>query len=118
MTKAEQDGLARLAECRRRIDQVDLRLLKLLNLRTSIVEEIGRIKQALSLPIYEPNREDQVFANVVSHNRGPLAADAVRRVFERIIDEMRSIQREQMLDSGRARDVAPAHPEAAGDIEE
>jgi chorismate mutase-like protein len=111
MTKGEQDGLARLAECRRRIDDVDLRLLKLLNERTSIVEEIGRIKQSLSLPIYEPKREDQVFENVVSHNSGPLAGDAVRRVFERIIDEMRSIQRERMLDGDRARDIEPARTE-------
>jgi chorismate mutase len=102
MTKAEQDGLAKLADCRRRIDDVDLRLLKLLNERTSIVEEIGRIKQSLSLPIYEPKREDQVFENVVSHNSGPLAGDSVRRVFERIIDEMRTIQRERMLEKGSA----------------
>lgn len=118
MTKAEQDGLARLAECRRRIDDVDLRLLKLLNERTSIVEEIGRIKQSLSLPIYEPKREDQVFENVVLHNPGPLAAEAVRRVFERIIDEMRSIQRERMLDGGPARDVESAHSNAVGDTED
>ena len=102
MTKTEQEGLAKLADCRQRIDDVDLRLLKLLNERTSIVEEIGRIKQSLSLPIYEPKREDQVFENVVSHNPGPLAGDSVRRVFERIIDEMRSIQRERMLEKGSA----------------
>ncbi len=115
MSKTEQDGLERLAECRRRIDDVDLRLLKLLNERTRIVEEIGRVKRSLSLPIYEPKREDQVFDNVVSHNRGPLADDAVRRVFERIIDEMRSIQRERMLDSDRARDIEPAHSDAIED---
>jgi len=57
-----------LANCRERIDAVDLELLKLLNRRTAIVEEIGRIKQALTLPIYEPRREDQVFANVLNSN--------------------------------------------------
>ena len=79
------------------IDDVDLRILELLNQRTMIVEEIGRIKQALALPIYEPRREDDVFRNVTRHNLGPLPPDAVKRVFERIIDEMRQIQRTKMV---------------------
>jgi chorismate mutase len=86
-----------LAECRKRIDVLDIQILGLLNERTRVVEEIGRIKQTLSLPIYEPKREDQVFHNVTTHNQGPLSPEAVKRVFERIIDEMRSIQRDKML---------------------
>lgn len=89
-------SIQRLAECRQKIDAVDLRLLVLLNERTRIVEEIGRIKQNLSLPIYEPKREDQVFHNVTSNNKGPLSAEALKRIFERIIDEMRNIQRDKM----------------------
>jgi chorismate mutase-like protein len=89
-------SIQRLAECRQQIDAVDLQLLALLNERTRIVEEIGRIKQDLSLPIYEPKREDQVFHNVTSNNDGPLSAEALKRIFERIIDEMRNIQREKM----------------------
>ena len=90
-------SIQRLAECRTLIDAVDLKLLALLNERTRIVEEIGRIKQNLSLPIYEPKREDQVFHNVTSNNNGPLTAEALRRIFERIIDEMRNIQRDKMF---------------------
>ena len=89
-------SIQRLAECRNQIDAVDLKLLALLNERTRIVEEIGRIKQDLSLPIYEPKREDQVFHNVTNHNQGPLSGEALRRIFERIIDEMRNIQRDKM----------------------
>ena len=89
-------GLARLSECRVLIDAVDLRILELLNERTSIVQEIGKVKQTLTLPIYEPKREEQVFANITSHNEGPLPNDAVKRVFERIIDEMRSVQQQRM----------------------
>ena len=89
-------SIQRLAECRNQIDTVDLKLLALLNERTRIVEEIGRIKQDLSLPIYEPKREDQVFHNVTSNNNGPLSAEALKRIFERIIDEMRNIQRDKM----------------------
>ena len=89
-------SIQRLAECRALIDAVDLKLLALLNERTRVAEEIGRIKEALSLPIYEPKREDQVFHNVTGNNKGPLSAEALKRIFERIIDEMRNIQRDKM----------------------
>jgi chorismate mutase-like protein len=87
-----------LESCRVRIDELDLRLLDLLNQRTAIVEEIGRIKQHLSLAIYEPKREEQVLANVTGHNHGPLPHDAVKRIFERIIDEMRNVQKLKILE--------------------
>jgi chorismate mutase-like protein len=95
-----EDALRALEEYRVLIDAVDLRLLELLNERTRVVEEIGRVKREGQLPIYEPKREDQVFENVTTHNGGPLTPDAVRRIFERIIDEMRTIQRIRMEASG------------------
>ncbi len=105
----EDAAFKALDGCRAQIDDVDLRILALLNERTRIVEEIGRLKQVLRLPIYEPRREDEVFANVTGHNGGPLTADAVKRVFERIIDEMRNIQRVRMLerDSGGEASTPP-----------
>lgn len=87
-----------LERCRIDIDELDLRLLDLLNQRTAIVEEIGRIKQDLQLAIYEPKREEQVFANVTGHNQGPLSHNAVKRIFERIIDEMRTVQKMKILE--------------------
>jgi chorismate mutase len=86
----------KLADCRRQIDQLDLKIVDLLNERTAIVHEIGRIKRQFSMPIYEPKREDQVFENVTGHNPGPLDAEALKRIFERIIDEMRTIQQKKM----------------------
>jgi chorismate mutase len=86
----------KLADCRRRIDQLDVRIVELLNARTEIVHEIGHIKRQFSLPIYEPKREDQVFENVSAHNPGPLTSEALKRIFERIIDEMRTIQQKKM----------------------
>ena len=85
-----------LGKCRDRIDELDRTILALLNERTRTVEEIGRIKHAAQLPVYEPRREDQVFANIATHNAGPLSTEAARRVFERIIDEMRRVQKERM----------------------
>ena len=94
MTKDEARG--KLEECRILIDEVDRRIVEMLNQRTKVVEEIGRVKREAGLPIYEPKREDQVFANVTGANHGPITEAAVRRVFERIIDEMRTIQRQRM----------------------
>jgi chorismate mutase len=91
-----EEALKALEEYRVLIDALDLRLLAALNERTRVVEEIGRVKRSGKLPIYEPRREEQVFENVTSHNGGPLTQDAVKRIFERIIDEMRSIQRIRM----------------------
>jgi chorismate mutase len=102
MTKEE--AIAHLEGFRIRVDDVDQRIVDLLNERTRVVEEIGRVKREARLPIYEPKREDQVFANVTAANRGPMTEDAVRRIFERIIDEMRIIQRlrmEKAADEGK-----------------
>jgi chorismate mutase-like protein len=85
-----------LDRCRERIDEIDRRLVELLNERTSIVEEIGRVKREANLAIYEPKRESEVFDNITSHNSGPLTADGVKRIFERIIDEMRRVQKDRM----------------------
>jgi chorismate mutase len=88
-----EEAAAELALYREGIDRIDLELLALLNERTKIVEKIGRVKQAASLPVYEPKREDAVYRNVLDHNDGPLTSDAVRSIFERIIDEMRTLQK-------------------------
>ena len=90
----------KLEEFRVLIDDVDHRIVALLNERTRVVEDIGRVKRQTNLPIYEPKREDQVFANISASNRGPLTEEAVRRIFERIIDEMRMIQRVWMKSNG------------------
>ena len=94
------EARAELEKCRVLVDDVDRRIVALLNERTSVVQEIGRVKRQTNMPIYEPKREDQVFANISASNRGPLTEEAVRRIFERIIDEMRMIQRVWMKSDG------------------
>ena len=86
-------GIKALADYREQIDEVDRRLVRLLNERTKIVERLGRVKEELAMPVYEPKREDQVYANIVDSNDGPLTSDALKRLFERIVDEMRTLQR-------------------------
>jgi len=92
----EKEAKAALADCRSRIDTIDRRIVALLNERTRVVEKIGGIKQQVSMPIYEPKREDEVFANVISSNSGPLTPEAAKRIFERIVDEMRTVQKTKM----------------------
>ena len=100
-----EEGLNELARCRDAIDEIDVQILSLINQRTTIVERIGAVKRRFEMAIYEPKREEQVFENVLRHNTGPLPPDAVKRVFERIIDEMRTVQRMRMLrNPGRPKD--------------
>ena len=96
----EHDARAKLDEFRVLVDEVDRGIVELLNERTRVVENIGRVKREARLPIYEPKREDQVFANITDSNQGPLTTDGLRRIFERIIDEMRNIQRMRMEAGG------------------
>jgi chorismate mutase len=76
-----------------RIDEIDLELVRLFNERTNCAIEIGHIKKRLGLDIYSPSREAQVIANVTGVNHGPLDHDAIKRLFERVIDEARRIER-------------------------
>jgi chorismate mutase-like protein len=79
---------------RARIDAVDLKILDLLNERARYSLEIGAIKQRLHLPIYMPEREKRIYARLEHVNNGPLSHAAVRRLFERIIDESRRLEAE------------------------
>lgn len=96
----QDEAVRALEACRVQIDDVDRRIVALLNERTRVVEEIGRVKREAKLPIYEPKREEQVFQNITESNQGPLTPDALKRVFERVIDEMRRIQRLRMEAQG------------------
>jgi len=75
-----------LAEWRRRIDEIDRKLVELLNERSRCALEIGKLKQAANIPLYQPERENEVLANAENNNSGPLTDAAIRRLFERIID--------------------------------
>ena len=88
---------------RRRIDEIDRKLVELLNERSRCAIEIGRVKRSLALPVYQPEREQEILANVERLNAGPLADTAVRRLFERVIDEARSLERVARTESAPER---------------
>lgn len=85
--------MARMEECRRRIDLLDEELVRLLNARAACALEVGQVKDRLGLDTYQPAREVEVLRHVRSTNGGPLDADAITRLFERIIDEARRLER-------------------------
>jgi chorismate mutase len=87
-----------IEDWRRRIDEIDRNLVELLNERSHCVVEIGKIKRTTGEPLYQPERENQVLDGVVRANPGPLPDAAIRRLFERILDEARSVERTVMRD--------------------
>jgi chorismate mutase-like protein len=82
-----------LEDLRHRIDMLDEHLVRLLNARAACALEIGRIKREEGMDIYQPARESEVLANVNRLNTGPLGPQAIQRLFERIIDEARHLER-------------------------
>lgn len=78
---------------RQRIDILDRIMLLVMNERVHYANALGAIKKKMRLPVYFPEREAEVIRNVVDGNKGPLSDDAVRRLFERVIDETRSNER-------------------------
>lgn len=84
---------ASLAELRKRIDEINLKLVTLLSERARVVQEIGHLKQAGGTAIYQPAREREVIERVVSHNPGPLGAEHIRRIFTEIISACTALER-------------------------
>jgi chorismate mutase len=85
-----------IADWRNKIDELDRQLVELLSQRARAAHEIGKLKKASALPIYEPDRERLVFENVRKANPGPLPERDLLRIYERILDVMRQIQREEI----------------------
>jgi chorismate mutase-like protein len=83
-----------LEDLRKDIDRIDEVLVRLLNERARVACEVGRLKKAQGVEVYQPEREKEVLAHVRSVAvEGPLGAEAIGRLFERIIDEARRLER-------------------------
>jgi chorismate mutase len=85
--------MSRLDELRRRIDDIDEQLVQLLSARAECALAIGHEKKLAGLEVYQPSREVEVLAHVQRVNPGPLDDGAIKRLFERIIDEARRLER-------------------------
>ena len=89
----EQREIERLRE---QIDGLDAQIVRLISERAGAANAIGRLKQNAELPVYEPKREQDVFAHVKRMNAGPLTDADMLHVYERIIDVMRGLQRREV----------------------
>ena len=75
------------------IDELDQQLLQIFNRRAALALQIGEIKKELDLPVYDPGREKLIFERMRAANPGPLDDGAIVRLFERVIDESRRLER-------------------------
>ncbi len=109
-----------ISDWRKKIDKLDRKLAALLNERAAAAVEIGRLKRNTSLPIYEPEREREVIANVQRNSPGPLAQRDLGQIYERIMDVMRSIQKHEIVPgagaaTGDGQTQGPTHLKAKTD---
>ena len=100
---AEERSVSRLDDLRRQIDALDERLVELLNERAACALAIGHEKKLSGLDVYQPSREVEVLGHVQRINLGPLDDEAMKRLFERIIDEARRLER--IADDARNRSL-------------
>jgi chorismate mutase len=98
-----------LEELRKQIDELDRQLVALLSRRAETALEAGRLKVATSLPIYEPAREKLIYENIRAVNNGPLPDIELTHIFERIIDVMRALQKNELASQRTARAIAAGH---------
>jgi chorismate mutase len=94
-----------IEDWRKKIDELDRTLVALISERARAAVAIGKLKRNTSMPIYEPDRERLVFQNVQEANPGPLPGRDLVRIYERIIDVMRNIQKEEIVTKSEAVEV-------------
>jgi chorismate mutase len=80
-------------DIRENIDRLDSELLRIFNERASLALHIGHLKKGLDLPVYDPAREKRIFTRMTAENQGPLDDQAIVRLFERVVDESRRLER-------------------------
>ena len=102
-----------IAEWRKKIDEIDRKLVELINQRAEAARAIGRLKRNTNMPIYEPEREKIIFDNVRQLNQGPLNHQDLIAVYERLIDVMRKIQKEEIVPE---RSTAPGDTELESEV--
>lgn len=91
-----------IADWRKKIDDLDCKLVDLLNQRARCAQEIGRLKRGTNQPVYEPDREKVIHDNVRRANHGPLDDRDLTMIYERLIDVMRKIQKDEFVPKPKA----------------
>ena len=106
-----------IVDWRMKIDELDRQIVALISARAHAAQEIGKLKRSTSMPVYEPNRERVIFENVRAANKGPLPDIELTHIYERIIDVMRALQRDELASERNAQAHASGHDTGASDAE-
>ena len=85
-----------IAEWRKKIDELDERIVELISERAEAAKAIGALKKDSELPVYEPKREQEVIRHVKRVNKGPLDDAELIHIYERLMDVMRTLQRRDL----------------------
>jgi len=81
----------KIDELRTGIDEIDCRIVELLNQRAKIALDIRALKPEARLGLYDPKREEEIFAHLASCNDGPLYGDNLREIYEAILHVMKEL---------------------------
>ena len=90
MDNADTQG--RIGELRSRVDEVDRELIRILNERARIVQEIVSIKAEAGKPLFDPKREEEILRRVAEANEGPIYNSSMREIFELILHRIRDLE--------------------------
>ena len=95
--RKDADTEARIQELRVRVDEVDGELIRVLNERARIVQEIMAIKAEVGKPLFDPRREEEILQKVAEQNQGPIYDTSMREIFGLILHRIRDleVQREE-----------------------
>ena len=89
---ADAEMQERVRELRERVDEVDRELIRALNERARIVQEIMALKAEAGAPVYDPRREEEILQRVVDLNTGPIYDSSMRDIFELIVHRIRDLE--------------------------
>ncbi len=82
----------RVEQLRTRVDEVDRELVRILNERAQIVQELGAIKSEAGVPLFDPRREEEILRKVAEENPGPIYDSSMRDIFELILHRIRDLE--------------------------
>ena len=86
------DTEARIQKLRSRVDEVDRELIRILNERARIVQELVTIKAETGKPLFDPRREEEILRRVAEENEGPIYDSSMREIFELILHRIRDLE--------------------------
>jgi len=93
----ESDWKTKLGEYRDEINEIDKKLVDLLNQRAEIVMKVKKLKQKEDIPLYDARREEELIESIAKYNKGPLYRDNITQIFESILRNVQILEKDENL---------------------